>query len=129
MRRREIQGAVTQISRGVASWPGVTLHAHRYGGLGIFWQGQELGQLHPCGLLDVSLTAAQRNRLLRAGRFHRHHTFPHSDWVTLPIDGALDVPAAMNALQLAHARISDAAGPGQVIPASASAVTRTLLLA
>lgn len=65
MRRREIQGAMTKISKGIASRPGVTLNAHRYGGLGFFLEGQELGQLHRCGRLDVSLTAAQRNRLLR----------------------------------------------------------------
>ena len=98
----------------------MTLDAHRYGGLGIFVEHHELGQLHDCGLLDVSLTDVARNALLREGRVHPHHTLPDSSWVTLPINGLDDVSLAMEALGMAHARILDAAFPGQAVPASAS---------
>lgn len=65
---------------------------------------------------------------MRGCRFHRHHTFPHSDWITLPIDGMLDVPAAMNALRMAHARISDAEFPGQTVTVGASPEVRNVIL-
>lgn len=104
-------GAMIQISQRLARWPGVTLGAHRYGGLGIFLEDQELGQLHDCGLLDVSLTAVARDALLRENRVHHHHTFPDSGWVTLPINGLDDVPLAMQALNMAHAHILDAMSP------------------
>ena len=94
-----------QISQRLARWPDVTLDAHRYGGLGIFVEHHELGQLHDCGLLDVSLTNVARNALLREGWVHPHHTFPDSSWVTLPINGLDDVSLAMEALGMAHARV------------------------
>ncbi len=106
-----ILSAMTQISQHLARWPGVTLNAHQYGGLGIFVDGQELGQLHDCGLLDVALTAVERDALLSEDQVHRHHTFPDSGWVTLPINGVLDVPLAIEALVMAHARMLDAASP------------------
>ena len=61
--------------------------------------------MHDCGLLDVSLTAIDRDVLLKEGRVHPHHTFPDSGWVTLPLDGIMDVPLAMKALRMAHARV------------------------
>ena len=122
-------GAMIQISQRLTRWPDVTLTPHRYGGLGIFVDGQELGQLHDCGLLDVSLTAVERDALLRASRVHNHHTFPGSGWVTLPIDGLDDVPLAMEALGMAHARVLDAAFPQQVCMASVSPVARGLVQA
>ncbi len=105
MNSHKVLSAMTQILQSLARWPGVTLHAHRYGGLGIFVAGRELGQLHDCGLLDVSLTPVDRDVLLKEGRVHPHHTFPDSGWVTLPIDGVTDVPLAMQALGMAHARV------------------------
>ena len=83
----------------------MTLDVHRYGGLGIFVEGQELGQVHDCGLLDVSLTTVDRDVLLKEGRVHLHHTFPDFGWVTLPLGGAMDVPLAMKALAMAHASV------------------------
>ena len=124
MSSHKMLSAMTQISQRLARWPGVTLSAHQYGGLGIFVDGQELGQLHDCGLLDVSLTAVERDALLREGQVHRHHTFPDSSWVTLPIDGLDDVPLAMEALGMAHARVLDAVFPQQVCMASVSPVVR-----
>ena len=105
MNSHQMLSAMTQILQSLVRWPGVTLSAHRYGGLGIFVEGQELGQLHDCGLLDVSLTPVDRDVLLREGRVHRHHTFPDSGWVTLPLGGIMDVPLAMKALNMAHARV------------------------
>lgn len=112
--------AMTQISQCLARWPGVTLTPHRYGGLGIFVDGQELGQLHDCGLLDVSLTAVARDALLRESRVHHHHTFPNSGWVTLPINGLDDVPLAMEALSMAHIRVQEAVFPRRAGMTSAS---------
>jgi len=105
MNSYKMLSAMTQILQSLARWPGVTLNAHRYGGLGVFVEGQELGQLHDCGLLDVSLTTVDRDVLLKEGRVHPHHTFPDSGWVTLPLDGIMDVPLAMKALRMAHARV------------------------
>ena len=107
MNSHKMLSAMTQILQSLVRWPDVTLNAHRYGGLGIFVEGQELGQLHDCGLLDVSLTPVDRDVLLKEGRVHLHHTFPDSGWVTLPLDGIMDVPLAMKALSLsmAHARV------------------------
>ena len=129
MSSHKMLSAMTQISQRLARWPGVTLSAHQYGGLGIFVDGQELGQLHDCGLLDVALTAVERDGLLSKDRVHRHHTFPDSGWVTLPIDGLDDVPLAMEALGMAHARVLDAVFPQQVCMASASPVVRGLVQA
>ncbi|MFB9990414.1 luciferase family protein [Deinococcus oregonensis] len=116
MSSHEIQSAEAQILQCLATWPGVTLNNHCYGGIGIFAQGQELGQWHPCGLLDVSLTAVERDMLLKDNRVHRHHTFPDSGWVTLPINGMLDVSLAVKALGLAHACALNAASLISAIP-------------
>ena len=129
MSSHKMLSAMTQISQRLARWPGVTLGAHQYGGLGIFVDDQELGQLHDCGLLDVSLTAVERDALLREGQVHRHHTFPDSGWVTLPIDGLVDVPLAMKALGMAHARVLDAVFPRLVCMASVGPVIRSLVQA
>ncbi|MGY2896385.1 luciferase domain-containing protein [Deinococcus sp. UYEF24] len=108
-------GAMIQISQRLARWPGVTLTAHRDGGLGIFVEDQELGQLHDCGLLDVSLSDVERDALLRECRVHHHHTFPDSGWVTLPINGLDDVPLAMEILNMAHVHVMKVACIPQAI--------------
>jgi Family of unknown function (DUF5519) len=127
MNNREIQNAMIQISQGLAGWRDVTLGTHRYGGLGIFAGGQEIGRLQRCGLLDVSLTAAEHDVLLNGGRFHRHHTFPDSDWLTLPIDGTGDVPLAMYALGMALACAPVTAFPPQAVVRPTSPVVRELV--
>lgn len=118
---------MTQISQNLAGLPGVRLGAHRCGGIGIFVEGQERGQLQHSGLLDVSLIAAQRDVLLKGDPFHRHHTFPDSDWITVPITGSPSVPLAVNALAMTHARVLDAAFPGQGVTLCASPMAHDLI--
>ena len=92
----------------VASWPGVTVHPHRFGGREMRLGRRELGHLHGDAVADLPFTRRERDELLASGRAQRHHWLPDSGWVTHRLDGDGDVAAVLDLFRLAYARAADA---------------------
>ena len=66
----------------VSSWPGVTVHDHRFGGVEFRVGRREIGHVH-AAIADLPFTRLVRDRLIAAGRARPHHILPDSGWVTV----------------------------------------------
>jgi len=90
------------ITREVLTWPGVTAHAHRFGGTEYRLGTREIGHLHGDHLLDVPLPRTVRDRLIAEGRASAHHVLPESGWVSLTLRGGGDRAAALELLRRSY---------------------------
>ena len=77
----------------VASWDGVSVEPHRFGGIEFRLGRRELGHLHGDRFADLPFTRALRDELVAAGRAQRHHVLPDSGWVTRELDDTDEVIA------------------------------------
>jgi len=72
------------IEREVASWEGVSVHPHRFGGVEFRVGKRELGHLHETWA-DLPFTARIREMLVETGRAHPHK-FGVTGWVSRDFD-------------------------------------------
>jgi Family of unknown function (DUF5519) len=97
----------------VASWDGVTVHPHRFGGVEFRLGKREIGHLHgePGGpqLADLPFPRRIRDMLVETGRAHPHHVLPESGWVSLPIRLEEDAMEAVQLFRLGYERARVAA--------------------
>jgi hypothetical protein len=97
-------GAATRIESEVASWDGVTVHPHRFGGIEFRLETRELGHLHGDSLADLPFTRRIREMLVETGRAGIHHHLPASGWVSRRIDGPDDVDDVIELFRLSYER-------------------------
>lgn len=74
----------------IASWEGVAIHDHRFGGTEFRLGRRELGHLHR-SFADLPFPKRIRDELVSAGRAKPHHILPDSGWVTVPMRTAKEV--------------------------------------
>jgi hypothetical protein len=96
--------ASARIEREVASWEGVTVHPHRFGGVEFRLGKRELGHLHGDRLADLPFRRPIRNMLVETGRALPHHVLPESGWVTRPIESDEDVDEVIELFRLSFER-------------------------
>ena len=94
----------TLIERTVASWPGVTVSPHRFGGVEFKVGRRELGHLHGNRLADLPFPVAVRDQLVSAGKAARHHVQPETGWVSVYIRSREDVSAVVELFRLNYDR-------------------------
>jgi hypothetical protein len=91
---------VTRIQEKVASWPGVSVEAHR-GGMVFFHVGRrEIGHLHGSRFADLPFPVRIREELVAAGRADLHYLHPKTGWLTRYIRSEEDVDAIIELFQL-----------------------------
>jgi hypothetical protein len=73
-----------RIAEEVASWDGVTVHAHRFGGVEFRLGRRELGHLHATWA-DLPFTRRVREMLVETGRAEPHR-FGVKGWVSRDLD-------------------------------------------
>jgi hypothetical protein len=93
-----------RIQREVGSWGGVTVAAHRFGGVEFRVGRRELGHLHGSRLADLPFPVVIRKELVTAGRAEPHHILPESGWVSLWIRGEADADSAIELFRLNYDR-------------------------
>jgi hypothetical protein len=89
-----------QITQTVASWPGVTVEPHRFGGVEFRVGRRELGHLHGDRLADLPFPVKVRDELIAAGKADRHHVLPESGWISRWIRGVDEVPDVVDLFRL-----------------------------
>jgi hypothetical protein len=95
---------VEQIQREVASWPGVSVEAHR-GGMVFFQVGRrEIGHLHGSRFADLPFPVRIREQLVAAGRADLHYLHPKSGWITCYVRGEGDIEAIIELFRLNYSR-------------------------
>jgi Family of unknown function (DUF5519) len=92
------------IRREVASWPGVSVEPHRFGGVEFKVGRRELGHLHGSRLADLPFPLKIREELVAAGRVQPHHVLPESGWVSFYMHSADDAQAAIELFRLNYER-------------------------
>jgi hypothetical protein len=116
----QLQGtaAADAVRDALADLDGITVHAHRFGGVEFRVGRRELGHLHR-RFADLPFPRSVRDELIAAGRARPHHVLPDSGWVTVPMRTASEVA---NVIDLFRQNYERAAGrqPAGIPPAAAS---------
>lgn len=99
-----------RITKELSSWPGVTAHSHRFGGVEFRLGHREIGHLHGDRLADLPFPTRIRNELVAAGRALPHHVLPDSGWVSFPIRSVGDADAAIDLFRQNYDRLAALSG-------------------
>jgi Family of unknown function (DUF5519) len=100
----EMDSIAQRIQTEVASWPGVSVEAHR-GGMIFFHVGRrEIGHLHGNRLADLPFPVRIREQLVDSGKAHLHYLHPQTGWVSYYIRGYEDIAPIVELFRLNYAR-------------------------
>ena len=98
-----------RIEREVASWEGVTVHPHRFGGVEFRLGRREIGHLHGARWADLPFQKGIRDMLVETGRAQPHHVLPETGWVSKQIPSDADVAEVVELFRLGYERARVAA--------------------
>jgi hypothetical protein len=99
-----------RIRQAVTSWPGVTAHPHRFGGVEFRLAHREIGHLHGDRLADLPFPRRIRDELIAAGQAKPHHVLPDSGWVSRVIRSADDVEGVIALFRMNYDRVTRIGG-------------------
>ena len=102
----ESESIAALIEREVMSWPNVTAHPHRFGGVEFQVNQHELGHLHGDHLADLPFPVRMRRELVADGRASPHHILPDTGWVSYYIRSAADLDGAIALFRLNYDRLT-----------------------
>jgi hypothetical protein len=94
------------IEREVLSWPNVTAHPHRFGGVEFQVNGHEIGHLHGDRLADLPFPVRVRRELVADGRASPHHILPDTGWVSYYMRSMDDLAGAIALFRLNYERLT-----------------------
>jgi hypothetical protein len=103
---RSKMGARRTIEQELLSWPGITSHPHRFGGVEFRDGKVELGHVHGDQLADLPFPKRIRDELVAAGRAIPHHVLPNSGWVSRLIRRQEDVEGVIELFRLNYERVT-----------------------
>lgn len=93
-----------KIESEVSPWPGVTVHAHRFGGREFRFGRAEIGHIHLGGTVDIPFPRPVRDALLEQGLAEEHRWVPNSGWVTFVARNEADYTHAVWLMRLSYLR-------------------------
>ena len=101
----------------VSAWPGVSAHAHRFGGKEFRFGKAEIGHVHTDGTVDIPFPRAVRDALLEEGQAEEHRWVPNSGWTTYKIREVADIQQALGLLRISYLRyaLKAASDPHQLL--------------
>lgn len=100
-----MESIAAQIEREVLSWPNVTAHPHRFGGVEFQVNQHEIGHLHGDHLADLPFPVRVRRELVADGRASPHHILPDTGWVSYYIHSPADLAGAIALFRLNYDRL------------------------
>ena len=71
-----------KVQQELLSWPGVTIHDHRFGGIEFRVNGREMGHIHGDRLADLPFPRDIGKKLIAEGKALPHHVLPQSGWIS-----------------------------------------------
>ena len=104
-----MQDIAARIEHEVGSWPGVSVHPHRLGGVEFRLDRREIGHLHGERWADLPFKRTIRDMLVETGRAAPHHVLPDSGWVSKQIRDESDVAEVVELFRLSYERARIAA--------------------
>jgi Luciferase len=107
-----VEDIAGRIEDEVGTWPGVTVHEHRFGGIEFRLDRRQLGHLHGGRWADLPFQRRIRDMLVETGRAQPHHVLPETGWVSRQIRNEDDVRKVIELFRLAYERAQTAADLG-----------------
>jgi hypothetical protein len=101
-----MESASEVVRRELLSWPGVTVHDHRFGGLEFRVNGREMGHMHGDELADLALPKDVGKKLIEQGKASPHHFIPQSGWISYYINWTADVPGLIELFRIQYERMT-----------------------
>jgi hypothetical protein len=95
----------------ISTWPGISVHPHRFGGREFCLGSAEVGHMHNDGAVDIPFPRALRDALLAEGHAQEHRWVPDSGWVTFAVHTERDAEHALWLLRLSYLRYALKAVP------------------
>ena len=93
-----------ELEKAIASWPGVSVHPHRFAGREFRFGRAEIGHVHAFGTLDIPFTRAIRDAVLAEGLAEEHRWVPDSGWITFALRSERELPRALWLMRLSYLR-------------------------
>ncbi|HEY6306078.1 MAG TPA: luciferase family protein [Candidatus Angelobacter sp.] len=103
--------SLKKVEEQVSTWPGITVHPHRFGGLEFCLGSAEVGHMHNDGAVEIPFPRALRDALLDEGHAQEHRWAPDSGWITFPVRAEQDTEHALWLLRLSYLRYALKAVP------------------
>ena len=113
---RELSAAQQAVTERISSWPGITVHEHRFGGVEFRVGRRELGHLHSA-FADLPFPRAVRDSLVAAKRAKPHHIIRDSGWVTVPMRNESEIANVIDLFRMSYER-SESPAPAPQDPYS-----------
>jgi hypothetical protein len=88
----------------LSTWPGISVHPHRFGGREFRLGRAEVGHVHTGGIADIPFTRAVHDVLLAEGLAQEHRWVPDSGWVTFRMRTEQDLEHAFWLFRLSYLR-------------------------
>lgn len=101
-----MESASEVAKRELLSWPGVTVHDHRFGGLEFRVNGREMGHMHGDELADMPFPKDMGKTLISQGKVSPHHFVPESGWISFYINGTADIPKLIELFRIQYDRMT-----------------------
>jgi hypothetical protein len=98
----EVLAVIDRIETTAATWNGIELSIHKFGGLQFNYRDKEVGHIHSNGILDILFPRKVSSTLIADKRANEHHIFNTSGWISFYIRDAQDYDAAIALLQLSY---------------------------
>jgi hypothetical protein len=103
--------SLKKLQEQVSTWPGISVHPHRFGGQEFCLGSSEVGHIHRDGAVEIPFPRALRDALLAEGRALEHRWAPDSGWVTFAVQREQDAEHALWLLRLSYLRYALKAVP------------------
>jgi len=102
VRNPEVLHVIDKIEATAASWNGIELSIHKFGGVQFNYQGREVGHVHSNGILDILFPRKISTVLIANNCVKEHHLFNATGWTSFYIRDAKDYNAAIALLRLSY---------------------------
>lgn len=96
--------SLESLEREVLSWPGVSIHPHRFGGKEFRFQSGEIGHVHYGGSVDIPFPRKIHDALLNGNLAEEHRWVPNSGWISFRVRGEEGITHALWLLRLSYLR-------------------------
>ncbi len=88
----------------VSSWPGISVHPHRFGSREFRFANAEVGHVHDGGIVDIPFPRSMRDALLTERLAEEHRWVPSSGWVTYRVRNDGELRHAIWLMRLSYSR-------------------------
>jgi hypothetical protein len=109
--------ATGRLKEEVSSWPGISLHPHRFAAREYRFGEAEVGHVHFWGDVDIPFPRPVHDFLLAHNLAEQHRWIPDSGWATFRIHGDEDIEHAIWLMRVSYLRyaLKSAADPVRLL--------------